>query len=86
MSDLQANFEKAADDVKGLDERPDSNTLLKLYALYKQGSAGDVTGTRPGFTDFTGRAKYDAWAQVKGTSQDDAKQQYVELVDDLSGA
>jgi acyl-CoA-binding protein len=58
-------------------------TLLKIYALFKQGSSGDVTGERPGFTDMVGRAKYDAWAALKGTSQDDAMQQYVDLIEDL---
>jgi acyl-CoA-binding protein len=59
--------------------------LLKLYALYKQGSEGDVEGKRPGFTDMVGRAKYDAWAAIKGTSQDDAMQQYIDLVNSLKG-
>jgi acyl-CoA-binding protein len=58
-------------------------TLLKIYALYKQGANGDVTGERPGFTDMIGRAKYDAWEQLKGTSQEDAMQQYVDLIDEL---
>jgi acyl-CoA-binding protein len=51
--------------------------------LFKQGSSGDVTGERPGFTDMVGRAKYDAWAALKGTSQEDAMQQYVDLIEDL---
>ncbi len=58
-------------------------TLLKIYALYKQASAGDVDGKRPGFTDMVGRAKYDAWDGLKGTSQDDAMQQYIDLIEDL---
>jgi acyl-CoA-binding protein len=61
-------------------------TLLKIYALFKQGSSGDATGERPGFTDMVGRAKYDAWAALKGTSQDDAMQQYVDLIEDLKNA
>jgi acyl-CoA-binding protein len=60
-------------------------TLLKIYALYKQGANGDVTGERPGFTDMIGRAKYDAWANLQGTSQDDAMQQYVDLIEELKG-
>jgi acyl-CoA-binding protein len=80
---LQDQFIQAQADSKNLPERPDNMTLLKIYALYKQGSAGDVTGERPGFTDMVGRAKYDAWDQLKGTSQDDAMQQYIDLIEDL---
>jgi acyl-CoA-binding protein len=83
MSDLDARFATAAEDVKELPERPDNATLLKLYALYKQGSAGDVSGNRPGMMAFVDRAKYDAWAELAGTSQDDAKQAYVDLVEGL---
>ena len=83
MSDLKTRFEAAVASSKSLGERPDNATLLKLYALYKQGSAGDVEGKRPGFTDMVGRAKFDAWAALQGTSQDDAKQQYIDLIADL---
>jgi len=83
MATLQAAFEKAVADSKQLPEKPDNMTLLKIYALYKQATEGDVEGKRPGFTDMVGRAKYDAWAAVKGTGQDDAKQQYVDLVEGL---
>jgi acyl-CoA-binding protein len=85
MSDLKARFEKAAEDVKKLPERPDNDTLLKLYALYKQGSEGDVSGPKPGFFDFIGTAKYEAWAKLKGTKGDEAMQKYVDLVKRLSG-
>lgn len=85
MSDLQKQFEAAAADSKKLDERPDNDTLLKIYALYKQGSAGDVEGSRPGFTDMIGRAKYDAWAKVKGLAKDEAMRQYVALISSLKG-
>ena len=85
MSDLQTQFEAAAADSKKLDERPDNDTLLKIYALYKQGSAGDVEGSRPGFTDMIGRAKYDAWVKLKGLTKEDAMQQYVTLIDSLKG-
>ncbi|WP_226468172.1 acyl-CoA-binding protein [Luteimonas panaciterrae] len=85
MSDLQTQFDQAQLDVKGLSERPDNDTLLQLYALYKQGSAGDVSGEKPGFFDFVGTAKYEAWAKLKGTSQDAAKQQYIDLVKKLAG-
>ncbi|HRH90012.1 MAG TPA: acyl-CoA-binding protein, partial [Rubrivivax sp.] len=61
----------------------DNATLLKIYALYKQASEGDVDGKRPGMTDFVGRAKYDAWAAIKGKSKNDAMQEYVELIESL---
>lgn len=85
MSDLQQQFESAAADSRNLDERPDNDTLLKIYALYKQGSAGDAQGSRPGFTDLIGRAKYDAWAALKGLSKEDAMRQYVALISALKG-
>ena len=84
MSDLQARFEQAAKDVHALTERPDNDTLLRLYALYKQGAEGDVSGPKPGFFDFVGTAKYEAWAKLAGTSQDDAMQKYVDLVRKLT--
>ena len=83
MSDLQSRFEQAARDIQSLPERPDNDTLLRLYALYKQGSEGDVSGDKPGFFDFVGTAKYEAWSKLKGTAPDDAKQQYVDLVQKL---
>lgn len=83
MSDLQARFEKARDDSKNLPERPDNMTLLQLYALYKQGSVGDVEGKRPGFTDMVERAKYDAWAMAKGKTKEEAMQAYIELIESL---
>ena len=85
MSDLKAKFEQAVADSRNLPERPDNQTLLKLYALYKQASSGDVDGKRPGFTDMVGRAKWDAWNELKGTGTDDAMKQYVALIDDLKG-
>lgn len=85
MSDLSAEFEQATQDVKSLPERPDNDVLLKLYALYKQGSEGDVNGPKPGFFDFVGTAKYEAWAKLAGTAQDAAKKQYIALVKKLVG-
>ncbi len=85
MSDLQSRFEQASKDVKDLKERPDNDTLLRLYALYKQGSEGDVSGDKPGFFDFVGTAKYEAWAKLKGTAQDEAKQKYIDFVKKLAG-
>ena len=83
MATKKAAFDKAVADSKNLAEKPDNSTLLKLYALYKQATAGDVEGKRPGFTDMVGRAKYDAWAAIKGKSSDDAMQEYVDLVKSL---
>ena len=83
MANLKAAFEKAVADSKKLPEKPDNMTLLKIYALYKQASEGDVEGKRPGFADMVGRAKYDAWAAVKGKSTDDAMQDYVDLIESL---
>lgn len=85
MSDLKAQFEAAAGNVKKLKEDPGNDAKLQLYALYKQGSEGDVQGRRPGFTDMIGRAKYDAWAKVKGQTQDEAMKNYVALVKSLGG-
>lgn len=76
----QEAFEKAAEEVKKLPESPSNDVLLRLYGLYKQGSEGDATGERPDMTDFRGRMKYDAWAEKAGVSQEDARQQYIDLV------
>ena len=85
MADLNKTFEDAVAASKQLDERPDNATLLKIYALVKQATAGDVEGKRPGFTDMIGRAKWDAWNELKGTAADAAKQQYIDLIEDLKG-
>ncbi|MCZ7559079.1 MAG: acyl-CoA-binding protein [Burkholderiaceae bacterium] len=85
MADLSTRFEQAVAESKSLPERPDNMTLLKLYALYKQASSGDVDGKRPGFTDMVGRAKWDAWNELKGTGRDAAMEQYIALVEDLKG-
>ena len=78
MSDLKARFESAVAATKTLTERPDNQTLLRLYSLYKQGTEGDVTGKRPGFTDLVARAKYDAWASQQGTAPEAAMQSYID--------
>ena len=83
MADLKTRFEQAVAESKQLPEKPDNMTLLKIYALYKQATAGDVEGKRPGFTDMVARAKYDAWAAVKGTTPDAAMQDYVDLIESL---
>lgn len=82
---LQAQFDQALADSKNLPERPDNMTLLKIYALYKQASVGDAQGDRPGFSDMIGRAKWDAWGALKGTSKNDGMQQYVDLIMELKG-
>jgi acyl-CoA-binding protein len=84
MSELDDAFEKAQIEVKKLPKKPDDDTLLKLYAYYKQGTEGDVQGDKPGFFDFVGAAKYDAWEKQKGLSKDEAKQQYIDLVNKLT--
>ncbi|CAJ0929636.1 unnamed protein product, partial [Mesorhabditis belari] len=81
----QSVFEKAQLDMKRLKEEPDNEMKLKIYALFKQASDGDVSGSRPGMMDFVKRAKYDAWSQHKGISQDDAKQKYANLINQLLG-
>ena len=83
MSDLTSLFQTAVAESKQLPEKPDNMTLLKIYALYKQATEGDVQGERPGMMDFVGRAKYDAWASLKGKSQDAAKQAYIDLIESL---
>lgn len=83
---LQAEFEQAQADSKNLPERPDNMTLLKIYALFKQASTGDADGKRPGMTDMVGRAKWDAWNAIAGTSKEDAMQQYVDLIHELKDA
>lgn len=83
MSDLETKFEQAQQDVKTLTQRPSNDDLLSLYAHFKQATEGDVQGKRPGFTDMVGRAKYDAWAKLKGASQDEAKQAYIDKVNSL---
>ena len=80
---LEAAFQKASQDVQQLDERPSIENLLKLYALYKQATEGDVQGERPGMMDMKGRAKFDAWAGLQGLSAQDAMQDYVDLVESL---
>ena len=85
MTEINSRFEQASNAAKSLPERPDNDTMLQLYALYKQGSSGDVSGDKPGFFDFVAIAKYEAWERVKGLSQDEAKQQYIDLVEKLGG-
>lgn len=83
MADLKAQFEQAVKDSKNLPDKPDNMTLLKIYALYKQASGGDVADKRPGFSDMVGRAKWDAWNAAKGKSTDEAMQEYVDMIESL---
>ena len=83
MDELATRFDAAVAASKNLPDKPGNATLLQIYALYKQASSGDVIGERPGFADFVGRAKWDAWHELAGTPQDDAKQRYIELIDSL---
>lgn len=83
MTDLRHAFEQAAAAAKQLAVRPDNDTLLKLYALYKQAVAGDLQQAAPGFFDFVGTAKHDAWAALSGVSSQDAMRRYIDLVRQL---
>ena len=83
MTDLRRDFERAAEDIQRLGIRPDNDTLLKLYALYKQGSEGDLQRTQPGFFDFVGTAKHEAWAKLNGLPEQEAMRRYIALVQQL---
>ncbi len=83
MPTLNDEFVQAQEDVKELPTRPDNDTMLKLYALYKQSTHGDATGERPGGFDFVARAKFDAWSALKGMSGEDAMHKYIQLVRSL---
>ena len=82
--DLKAQFEAAAANAKKTKKKPDNATLLKLYSYYKQATEGDVTGSRPGGFDFVGGAKFDAWSKLKGTSKEEAMQNYIRQVEKLN--
>lgn len=81
MSDLKKKFDAAAAAVMKAKKDPGNDMKLKLYAHYKQATEGDVAGDKPGFTDFVNRAKYEAWAKLKGTAADKAMQDYIKLVE-----
>jgi acyl-CoA-binding protein len=82
--ELDTEFRRATEDVKQLPSRPDNDTLLKLYALYKQATDGDVNGPKPGFFDFVNTAKYEAWTRLRGMQVSEARQKYIELVRQLA--
>ncbi len=77
------NFQEAMSASKTLTKKPSNDTLLKLYALYKQATEGDVSGEKPGGFDFKAIAKYATWEKMKGKSQEEAKAEYVEVVEGL---
>lgn len=81
--DLSAKFDQAVARSRELTKRPSNEELLKLYGLFKQATEGDVSGERPGGFDFKGIAKYDAWAELKGTTRESAQEAYIALVDQL---
>ncbi|MDR3066759.1 MULTISPECIES: acyl-CoA-binding protein [Comamonas] len=83
MSDLNARFEETVKNSTSLGERPDNATLLRIYALYKQATEGDNEAKKPSFTDMVARAKWDAWSKLEGTTPDEAKQQYIDLIESL---
>lgn len=85
MTDLNSAFEEAVKASKQLPSKPDNETLLRLYSLYKQATEGDInTENPPGMFDFVAKAKYDAWLKQKGVTANDAMQQYINLVVQLS--
>jgi acyl-CoA-binding protein len=81
--DLKDQFEASIEKAKGLPNQS-NETLLELYSLYKQATVGDVEGDRPAGFDFRGAAKYDSWEKRRGMSSDEAKQAYIDLVDQLA--
>ncbi len=86
MSDLQTLFQKAKDESTQLSSKPNGLTLLKMYGLFKQATTGDADGKRPGITNPVARAKWDNWSSLKGTTKDDAMQQYIDTVEELKAA
>jgi acyl-CoA-binding protein len=83
--DLKSKFDAAIKSAKALSERPSDDDMLALYALFKQATDGDVSGSKPGMFDFVGRAKFEAWSELAGTSADDAMQKYIDKVGSLGG-
>jgi diazepam-binding inhibitor (GABA receptor modulator, acyl-CoA-binding protein) len=86
LASIETQFQQAVNDVTKLSEAPDTLVKLKLYALYKQATSGDCTGERPGMFDFAGRAKYDAWKELAGQTNDQAAEKYIALVEELKAA
>ena len=86
MPDLTTQFEAAVAQSTQLPSRPDNQTMLKIYSLYKQATVGDNTAAKPGFSDLVARAKWDAWKKREGTTPDEAMQQYIDLIEELRNA
>jgi len=86
MADLKKHFDAAAKAVLEAKKDPGNDLKLKLYANYKQATEGDVKGEKPGFADFVNRAKYEAWAKLKGTPTEEAMKAYVKLVERVTRA
>jgi len=86
MSDLKKKFDAAAASVLKAKKDPGNDLKLKLYAHYKQATEGDVVGEKPAFTDFVNRAKYEAWAKLKGTPADKAMEAYIKLAERVTRA
>jgi diazepam-binding inhibitor (GABA receptor modulator, acyl-CoA-binding protein) len=85
-AELQTRFEQAAAAAQKLSSRPDNDTLLQIYALYKQATSGDASGKRPGLFDVVGRTKFDAWAGHKGVGKEAAMQKYIDLIEKLKNS
>jgi len=83
---MSPDFIKATENSKLLKAKPSNEVLLKLYGLYKQATEGDVSGDRPSGFDFKGAAKFDAWAKLKGKSQEIAQTEYIKFVEELLDA
>lgn len=85
MSDLKAQFDATVKMIQSAegDFKPSNELKLEMYALFKQATEGDVSGKKPGLTDFVGRMKYSAWENLKGTSSEKAMQTYVNKVNDI---
>ena len=81
--DLNALFAQAVSESKELQDRPSNDTLLQLYSFYKQATEGDAGGDAPGMFDFVAKAKYEAWASIKGKSKEEAKKEYIDLIHKL---
>lgn len=79
----QAEFEKAAEEVKNLKTKPADDEMLFIYSHYKQATVGDINTERPGILDLKGKAKWDAWNGLKGTSKEDAMKAYINKVEEL---
>ena len=83
--DLELSFKEAFEKVSNTEKKLPSDVLLRLYAYYKQAEKGD------NFTflnvenepDLRNAFKFNAWIQLKGMSPQEAKEQYVSLVNEI---